>query len=98
MSIETYDPILAQVIQRRMEAICKEAAITLNRTSGSPIVTEGNDFSNSLIGTAGETLAYSSYLPPHFVSGMNAIRDLFRSISPDDIQPGDHFAANDPFT
>jgi N-methylhydantoinase B len=93
-----YDPILAQVIQRRLEVICQEAAITLNRTSGSPIVTEANDFSTSLLDTAGETIAFSSYLPPHFVSGMNAIRDLVDSIPLDDVRPGDHFAANDPHT
>jgi N-methylhydantoinase B len=93
-----YDPILAQVIQRRLEVICQEAAITLNRTSGSPIVTEANDFSTSLLDTRGETIAFSSYLPPHFVSGMNAIRDLTDSIPIDDVRPGDHFAANDPHT
>ena len=77
-----YDPILAQVIQRRLEVICQEAAITLNRTSGSPIVTEANDFSTSLLDTSGETIAFSSYLPPHFVSGMNASRShVFASMS-----------------
>ena len=37
------------MIHRRLEAACEEAAITLNRTSGSPIVTEANDFSTSLL-------------------------------------------------
>ena len=93
-----YDPVLAQVMQRRLQVICQEAAITLNRTSGSPIVTEANDFSTSLLDTAGETIAFSSYLPPHFVSGMNAIRDLADAIQLDDARPGDHYAANDPHT
>lgn len=98
MATKTHDPILAQVIQRRLEVICQEAAITLNRTSGSPIVTEGNDFSTSMLDTKGETIAFSSYLPPHFVSGMNCIRDLVDEIALDDVRPGDHFAANDPHT
>lgn len=95
---EDYDPILAQVIARRLEGICREAAITLNRTSGSPIVTEVNDFSNSLMAASGETVAFSGYLPFEVAAGMNAMRDLLRSISLDDVQPGDHFAANDPYT
>jgi N-methylhydantoinase B len=50
MSTSTsYDPILAQVIHRRLEVVCEEAAITLNHSSGSPIVTEANDFSTSLL-------------------------------------------------
>ena len=40
MTTSTYDPILAQVIARRLEVVCDEAAITLNHSSGSPIVTE----------------------------------------------------------
>src|SRR5258707_6044248 len=92
MSISTsYDPVLAQVIQRRLEVVCQEAAITLNRTSGSPIVTEGNDFSTSLIAPDGEIIAFSSYLPVHFVSSMNAIRDLLATVDLSTVEPGDHF-------
>jgi N-methylhydantoinase B len=98
VSARDYDPVLAQVIQRRLEVICQEAAITLNRTSGSPIVTEANDFSTSLLDPEGETIAFSSYLPPHFVSGINAMRDLIETIDLDDVRPGDHFGANDPHT
>ena len=94
----SYDPVLAQVIQRRLEVVCQEAAITLNRTSGSPIVTEGNDFSTSLIAPDGEIIAFSSYLPVHFVSSMNAIRDLLATIDLSTVEAGDHFAANDPNT
>src|SRR5262249_34982246 len=93
-----YDPILAQVIHRRLEVVCEEAAITLNRSSGSPIVTEANDFSTSLVSGDGDVIAFSSYLPPHFVSAMNAMRDILRSVDLSTVEPGDHFAANDPYT
>ena len=86
------------MIQRRLEVVCQEAAITLNRTSGSPIVTEGNDFSTALIAPDGEIIAFSSYLPVHFVSSMNAIRDLLATIDLSTVEAGDHFAANDPNT
>jgi N-methylhydantoinase B len=95
---QSYDPVLSQVIQRRLEVVCEEAAITLNRTSGSPIVTEANDFSTSLVSTEGDVMAFSSYLAPHFVSAMNAIRDVLRTVDSSTVEPGDHFAANDPST
>ncbi|MCW3064998.1 MAG: hypothetical protein JWN32_2170 [Solirubrobacterales bacterium] len=94
----TYDPILAQVIARRLEVVCEEAAITLNRSSGSPIVTEANDFSTSLVSADGDVIAFSSYLPPHFVSAMNAVRNILDTLDLSTVEPGDHFAANDPYT
>ncbi len=94
----TYDPLLAKVIHRRLEAACEEAAITLNRTSGSPIVTEANDFSTSLLSVTGDVIAFTSYLPPHFVSAINCVRDLLANVDLDTVRPGDHFAANDPHT
>ncbi|MEZ5078281.1 MAG: hydantoinase B/oxoprolinase family protein [Solirubrobacterales bacterium] len=94
----THDPLLAKVIHRRLEAACEEAAITLNRTSGSPIVTEANDFSTSLLSVTGDVIAFTSYLPPHFVSAINCVRDLLANVDLDTVKPGDHFAANDPYT
>lgn len=93
-----HDPILAQVIGRRLEVVCEEAAITLNHSSGSPIVTEANDFSTSILSGDGDVIAFSSYLPPHFVSAMNCIRDLLGTVDLATVEPGDHFAANDPYT
>jgi N-methylhydantoinase B len=98
MSTTAFDPMLTKVIHRRLEAACEEAAITLNRTSGSPIVTEANDFSTSLVSLNGEVIAFTSYLPPHFVSAVNAVRDLNSSLDISTVRPGDHFAANDPYT
>jgi len=98
MTTSTYDPILAQVIARRLEVVCDEAAITLNHSSGSPIVTEANDFSTSLVSVDGDVIAFSSYLPPHFVSAMNAVRNIIETLDLSTVKPGDHFAANDPYT
>ena len=97
-AIQTYDPILTKVIHRRLEVACEEAAITLNRTSGSPIVTEANDFSTSLVSADGDVIAFTSYLPPHFVSAVNAVRDILAHLDLSSVEPGDHFAANDPYT
>ena len=98
MTTTTMDPILNKVIHRRLEAACEEAAITLNRTSGSPIVTEANDFSTSLLSPDAEIIAFTSYLPPHFVSGVNAVRYINSTLDLSTVRPGDHFATNDPYT
>src|SRR6478672_5016982 len=94
----TFDPILAEVIRRRLQVVCEESAITLARTSGSPILTEAHDFGTGLASADGEVIALSSYLAAHFVSVMNAMRDALSKIDLSTLEPGDHFAGNDPST
>jgi N-methylhydantoinase B len=94
----TFDPIVAEVIRRRLEVVCEESAITLARTSGSPILTEAHDFGTGLASADGEVIALSSYLAAHFVSVMNAMRDALSKIDLSTVAPGDHFAGNDPAT
>jgi len=94
----TFDPIVAEVIRRRLEVVCEESAITLARTSGSPILTEAHDFGTGLASANGEVIALSSYLAAHFVSVMNAMRDALSKIDLSTVSPGDHFAGNDPST
>ena len=45
MSTADYDVIAAEVHRKAMQNLTDEMAITLVRTSGSPIVTESKDYS-----------------------------------------------------
>src|SRR5262249_36159270 len=92
----TFDPILAEAIRRRLQVACEESAITLAPTSGSPILTGAHDFGTGLASADGDVIALSSYLAAHFVSVMNAMRDALATIDLSTIEPGDHFAGNDP--
>ena len=52
-----YDPITLKILWDRLVAICEDAGATMVRTTFSPIVREGNDYSCSLIDTAGRQVA-----------------------------------------
>ena len=44
-----YDPIVAEVLRMRFNNIVEEMGVTLKQTSGSPILTEANDFSTNVL-------------------------------------------------
>ncbi len=73
-------------------------AVTLVRTSGSPIVTEAKDFSTCLMDTKPEHLGFTTYVLFHVGSsliGTQVIADLSRTWA---LRPGDGWIVNDPHT
>lgn len=96
---QDYDVIAAEVHRKAMQNITDEMAITLVRTSGSPIVTESKDFSTCLMDTKPEHLGFSSYVLFHVGSsliGTQVISELVGDGS--DLKPGDGWIVNDPHT
>ena len=84
MSTPDYDVIAAEVHRKALQNITDEMAITLVRTSGSPIVTESKDFSTCLMDTKPEHLGFSSYVLFHVGSsliGTQVIADLVKRAS-----------------
>ncbi len=99
MSTTDYDVIAAEVHRKAIKNLTDEMAITLVRTSGSPIVTESKDFSTCLMDTKPEHLGFSSYVLFHVGSsliGTQVIVDLVREEG--GLRPGDGFVVNDPHT
>src|SRR6201996_20865 len=94
-----YDVIAAEVHRKAIKNLTDEMAITLVRTSGSPIVTESKDFSTCLMDTKPEHLGFSSYVLFHVGSsliGTQVIADLVREGA--ELKPGDGWVVNDPHT
>ena len=91
------DPILASVLQRRVDAITKEMATLLMRSSRSPIFNEIGDLVTVLFDRHGRTLGQAEFAaiiafgaqPP-----LEYIIDYFG----DDIAEGDVIVHNDVFT
>lgn len=99
MSTTDYDVIAAEVHRKAIKNLTDEMAITLVRTSGSPIVTESKDFSTCLMDTIPEHLGFSSYVLFHVGSsliGTQVIADIVRAGH--DLRPGDGWVVNDPHT
>lgn len=97
MSTPDYDVIAAEVHRKSMQNITDEMAITLVRTSGSPIVTESKDFSTCLMNTVPEHLGFSSYVLFHVGSSLIGTQVIAQEASvATDLRPGDGWIVNDP--
>lgn len=93
----SFDLIDIEVHSKALKNIANEMAVTLMRTSGSPVVTDAKDFSTCILDRNGEQLAFSGYVSFHVstsVLGVKAVMD--RNI--EDLRPGDAYACNDPHT
>jgi len=98
MSTRDYDPVTAEVIGSRTRSIVAESAITIARTSGSPVITEAQDFSTALFDAAGEHVAFSGYVASHIGSSLVGVEGVLRDFELDDFSRGDQFICNCPYT
>jgi N-methylhydantoinase B len=94
----SYDVIGAEVHRKAMDEIAREMGITLERTSGSPVVTDAKDFSCTLLDENAEQLGFAGYVLFHVATSIGAVQAVLRNYELDDIKPGDAFVANDPHT
>ena len=92
------DPITAEVVRCAFDNIADEMAIVLLRTSGSPVLTEAKDFSAVLFDTTGRQVGTAGYVLAHLASSRIAIQEIIKLRMPDDLEPGDIFICNDPYT
>jgi N-methylhydantoinase B len=98
MSTPDYDVIAAEVHRKALQNLTDEMAITLVRTSGSPIVTESKDFSTCLMDTKPEHLGFSSYVLFHVGSSLIGTQIISELVADGDLRPGDGWVVNDPHT
>lgn len=92
------DPIIAEVIRHRLDAINEEAATTLKRVSGSPIAVESNDLNTVITAADGRVVACGFYVLAQVASMHLVIEHLLTDyIDNPGINPGDQFITNDPY-
>jgi N-methylhydantoinase B len=93
-----YDPVTAEVVQMRLNNIVGEMATTLMRTSGSPVLTEAQDFCTAIFDKKNEHIAFSGYVITHIGSSLEGVKSITNYYELSTIKPGDHFILNDPHT
>lgn len=93
-----YDLIDVEVHQKSIRNIANEMAITLMRTSGSPVVTEAKDFSTCILDANVEQIAFSGYVTFHISTAVLGVEAVLRQTPLEEIRPGDAFMCNDPHT
>jgi N-methylhydantoinase B len=89
------DPISLEVLRTRLDAISDEAAVTIERTAISPVVTESKDYSATILDGEGNLVTGGGRIEYHFGAAMNAVRSTIARHG-DTIRNGDVFLANDP--
>lgn len=90
--------IEVEVHRKALYNMSKEMAITLMRTSGSPVVTDGKDFSTCILDANNEQLAFSGYVSFHVSTAFLGVEAVLRNYALDELKPGDAFICNDPHT
>jgi N-methylhydantoinase B len=93
-----HDLIAVEVHRKALENLTNEMAITLLRTSGSPIVVEAKDFSTCLMDTKPEHLGFAAYVLFHFGSSLAGTEVIVDTVKDGDVRPGDGWIINDPHT
>ena len=94
---QTMDPITFSIIRHRLYRIVEEAVITLKHVSGSAITNEGHDLMVSLYEEDGTLLLGGTGFLHHLTSAAEACKSIIRRFQ-GDINEGDLFLLNDPFT
>lgn len=84
------------VVKNSLEAITDEMSLTIMRTSRTPIIRDGMDFSTAICTPAGEMVAQGVCIALHLGSipiAMEALLDTYGG----NIRNGDLFVLNDPY-
>lgn len=92
------DIIDIEIHSKSIRNMANEMAITLMRTSGSPVVTEALDFSTCILDRDAEQLAFAGFVTFHISTAIGGVRAVLASHRIEDLQPGDGFLCNDPHT
>ena len=97
MNENDFDPITFEVIKNGLDSLVDEMAITVMRTAYSGVVKDALDYSTAYCSADGQVIAQGLTIMLHlgsFPSAIQAVREKFSN----DINPGDVFILNDPYT
>jgi N-methylhydantoinase B len=93
------DPVTYQVLRHRLWAVNVEAALALQRVSGSPLATEAFDMNTSIMTKDGEVVFVGPYLLTGPMSQGMIVRNILTEYSDNPgIGPDDIFLCNDPYS
>src|SRR5680860_1913077 len=91
------DPILVTVLQRKLKSITEQMALTLLRSTRSPILNEARDFATGLYSPEGEMLEQTEYAALLAFALQPACEYIIEYFG-DNIARGDVIIHNDVFT
>ena len=90
------DPITFEVLRNAFKAICTQGSTTIERVAYGPVITEGHDYSVSLLTADGRLVAHGNRdITPHMGTFEASVQTVLEDI--EDIAPGDVYIMNDPY-
>ena len=97
LEVEGLDPVTFQIIKHRLARVTDEAVEALKRVSGAPNTNEGHDLMVALYTKDGSLLTGGVGFLHHYLGASEATKHIIEEFE-GDIQEGDMFILNDPYT
>jgi N-methylhydantoinase B len=96
ITLEAHDPITMEVLRHGFRGICNEASALLARVAYAPTITEGHDYSGSLLTGDGRLVAHGmTDQAAHLGTFESSLAKVIEAFP--DPAPGDVFIFNDPY-
>lgn len=86
--------IKLSIFANRIDAICAEMGVVLQKSAFSPNIRDRLDYSCAIFDAQGELCAQAAHIPVHLGSMAFAMRDIVAAF---DWSPGDMIVVNDPY-
>jgi N-methylhydantoinase B len=91
------DPITFEVLRNGFRSICNEASALIERVSYAPTITEGHDYSVSILTPDGRLVSHGQRdQAPHMGTFESSVQNLIAEV--ESFAPGDAYIYNDPYT
>jgi len=95
---QVFDPIILEILWRRLISIVDEADSTVARTAFSSLLRDAHDYTCMFTDRKGRELAQGTFATPGQSGAMAlGIKNLVKKIPSDSYKPGDVFITNDPW-
>lgn len=93
------DPITFEVLRNAFDAISAEMGLVIAKTAYSSSINEGRDFNSTIFDAEGNLFSQGDSSLPAF-TGLSqvTVTEVIKAIGLDNIQPGDLYLTNDPYT
>src|SRR5438128_11707500 len=93
----TADPVTTEIILGAFETICYGVATHVSLTATTPLLTQPNGRTATILDAAGQLAALSVGIPQFMLSSTLPVRFAVEFFGPDGLHDGDVLVANDPY-
>lgn len=91
------DPITFEVLRNGFKSICNEASALIERVSYAPTITEGHDYSVSILTPEGRLISHGQRdQAPHMGTFESSVQNLVKEVP--EFSPNEAYIYNDPYT